>query len=150
MVDLKKGKTTSIAKKVIVFVIAVNLFVSVIVLIFQIGKDSEEFKANLNEKFKNFEKSLGPLALNLWNRNVSIVKSFLKSVVAQTDFSYTFIKKPGEKGDILYEFPPLDAIPKLDKGFEKRVYVNISFYVSQNHVNDKCQKQNDSFLRNVV
>ena len=117
-----KEKTTTIAKRLSIFVITINLLVSTIVFFIQVKKDKKEFELNLNEKLNDFEKGLSTLSNYLYSEDDSAVQTFLMGIVAQTDFKYASIKDVDEKEKILYEFPPLDAIPKFDKSFEKKVF----------------------------
>ena len=99
--EFKKNKTTSIAKKVITFVILINLFVSIIILLFQIKKDREDFDASLKERFENLKRGTTTLGVDIYGEDEPKVMSFLKGLIAQDDFSYTFISEPDDKDEII-------------------------------------------------
>ena len=155
---LEKNKTTSIAKKVITFVILINLFVSIIVLLFQIKKDREDFDASLKERFENLERGTTTLGVDIYGEDEPKVMSFLKGLIAQDDFSYTFISEPDDKEEILYEFPPKDALPGLNKNFEKRVIkvfvtdesskehvADLTIFASKNRIDEKIKSKINFF-----
>ena len=119
----KKEKNTSIATNVIIFVIAINLLVSLIALVIQINQDKHKFNLDLNEKIENLKKGLAPLEHALNTLDEKLIMSFLKGQVAQNGFQYTFIEgvEGNEKGKVLYEFPPKVSVKKNNyriKSFE--------------------------------
>ncbi|MEE2743785.1 MAG: hypothetical protein VYD54_07735 [Bdellovibrionota bacterium] len=147
----KKEKSTSIATNVIIFVIAINLLVSLIALVIQINQDKHKFNLDLNEKIENLKKGLAPLEHALNTLDEKLIMSFLKGQVAQNGFQYTFIEgvEGNEKGKVLYEFPAKVRVKKnyyKIKSFEvfskeKELLGMLGIIISRESINKKINEK---------
>jgi len=93
-------ENTSIAKKVIFYVIFSGIFVAFIGTTLSLRRDYNKFKKNLTLSFKNVEKTyLETLATSLYSEDNDQVKNILKGILSTPDFIYVEISGVDDESD---------------------------------------------------
>ena len=85
-------ENTSIAKKVILYVVISGLLVAIAGTFLSLRRDYTKFKKNLESSFKNVEKTyLDSLATSLYSEDNEQVENILKGILGTPDFIYVQI-----------------------------------------------------------
>ena len=112
-------KSTSIANKIIFFIVFSSLLVAVIGTSISLNRDFEKYKKDIKKRFLEIEKTmLPPLASALYSEDTGQIKNGINGILNAPDIVYVEVRNPDEE-EIAYK----NGKPQKDNSIHKEIKI---------------------------